>query len=54
MPGLAKVTLKSFARAPVLAARGQGDQALSAVVYPLDEWAYRLGRLFPNEVRERA
>ena len=49
--GLSKWTAQSFARAPVHALRGQRDDALLAVVDPLEQWAFELGRLAPNTVR---
>jgi GT2 family glycosyltransferase len=52
-PGLAKWTVQSFARAPLEAARGHNDEALFALVDPLDHWAFELGRLFPNTTRTR-
>jgi GT2 family glycosyltransferase len=51
--GLAKWTVQSFIRAPVAAARGRSDEALFAVMDPLDHWAFELGRLFPNTTRAR-
>ncbi|MEA2422652.1 MAG: hypothetical protein QOF55_1751, partial [Thermoleophilaceae bacterium] len=52
-PGLAKWTVQSFGRAPLHALRGRRDDALLAVVDPLEQWAFELGRLAPNEVRPR-
>jgi GT2 family glycosyltransferase len=51
--GLAKWTAGSFVRAPFAAARGRSDDALFALVDPLDHWAFELGRLFPNASRAR-
>ena len=51
--GLAKWTFGSLARAPVDAARGRSEDALFALVDPLDHWAFELGRLFPNTTRAR-
>jgi GT2 family glycosyltransferase len=51
--GMAKWTFKSLASAPVKAATGRRDAALLAVLDPLDDWAFELGRLFPNTVRRR-
>lgn len=53
LAGLAKWTVRSFARAPVAAARRRADDALFAVLDPLDNWAFELGRLFSNTVRHR-
>jgi GT2 family glycosyltransferase len=51
--GLSKWTLQSFLSAPVKALRGRSDDALLAVVDPLEDWAFELGRLFPNTTRAR-
>jgi hypothetical protein len=45
--------VQSFGRAPLHALRGRRDDALLAVVDPLEQWAFELGRLAPNEVRPR-
>jgi glycosyltransferase involved in cell wall biosynthesis len=52
-PGLAKWTLQSFGSASLHALRGRRDDALLAVVDPLEQWAFEIGRLAPNEVRPR-
>jgi GT2 family glycosyltransferase len=49
--GLSKWTAQSVASAPLHVLRGRRDDALLAVVDPLEKWAFELGRLFPNEVR---
>jgi hypothetical protein len=51
--GLSKWTLGSFARAAAATARGRRDDALVMAVEPLWVWAFEVGRLFPNDVRER-
>ena len=33
--------------------RGHSDKALVTALDPLEQWAYRLGGLFPNETRPR-
>ena len=48
--GLAKWTVQSEARAGVALVRGHRDDAVVAFVDPLSEWAFQLGRRFPNEV----
>lgn len=52
-PGLAKWTLQSLGTAAAAGARRRRDDALVATYDPLVKWAFELGRLFPNEVRER-
>jgi GT2 family glycosyltransferase len=49
--GLSWWTIRSFLSAPVKALRGRSDDALLAVVDPLEYWAFELGRLFPNTTR---
>ncbi|MEA2411968.1 MAG: mycofactocin glycosyltransferase [Thermoleophilaceae bacterium] len=51
--GLIKWTLTSFGAAALARLRGREDDALVRFVEPLWMWAFELGRLFPNEVRER-
>jgi hypothetical protein len=51
--GLAKWTVQSIAGAAAAAARGRGDEAVVAAVDPWVQWAFELGRLFPNEVDGR-
>jgi cellulose synthase/poly-beta-1,6-N-acetylglucosamine synthase-like glycosyltransferase len=48
--GLAKWTVQSEARAAVALARGRRDDAVVAAIDPLSEWAFQVGRRFPNEV----
>jgi GT2 family glycosyltransferase len=51
--GLAKWALQSLAWAAVDAARGRRDDALVHAIEPLSVWAFNLGRLMPNTVRDR-
>jgi hypothetical protein len=51
--GLAKWALTSFARAALDAARGRHDDAVVHAIEPLTVWAFNLGRLMPNTVRDR-
>jgi cellulose synthase/poly-beta-1,6-N-acetylglucosamine synthase-like glycosyltransferase len=50
-PGLAKWTAQSLLRAAGARLAGRSDEALLLSIEPLSEWAFELGRLFPNEVR---
>jgi GT2 family glycosyltransferase len=52
-PGLAKWTAISCGRAAGELVRGRRDQALVAVLDPVEKWAFELGRLAPNEVQPR-
>jgi GT2 family glycosyltransferase len=51
--GLAKWTAQSLAGAAAARVRGRRDEAVVAAVEPFVQWAFQLGRLFPNEVRGR-
>lgn len=52
-PGLVAWSAASFASAALALVRGHRDDAVVATVTPLVTWAFELGRLFPNEVRDR-
>jgi GT2 family glycosyltransferase len=49
--GLGKWTAQSLLRAAGARFAGRSDEALLLSLEPLSEWAFELGRLFPNEVR---
>jgi hypothetical protein len=49
-PGLAKWTAQSLVRAAGARLAGRSDEALLLSIDPLSQWAFELGRLFPNEV----
>jgi hypothetical protein len=50
---LAKSSVVSFGLAVRAAVRGHSDEALMRLIDPIDEWAFELGRKFPNDVRAR-
>lgn len=52
-PGLAAWAVLSAMRAVFHTVRGRRDKALLSAIDPLEQWAYQLGRLFPNEIRAR-
>jgi GT2 family glycosyltransferase len=51
--GLAKWTVQSLAAAAAARSSGRADAAVVAAVEPFVQWAFEVGRLFPNEVRAR-
>jgi GT2 family glycosyltransferase len=51
--GLAKWTVQSFACAVAARVQGRRDDAVVGAIEPLWVWAFELGRLLPNEVRDR-
>jgi GT2 family glycosyltransferase len=50
--GLGKSSALSFAGATVALAQGRNDDSLTGFIDPLCMWAFELGRLWPNTVRE--
>jgi GT2 family glycosyltransferase len=50
--GLVKWTFTSLTGAALARARGRNDEAVVAAVEPLLKWAFELGRLLPNEVKQ--